>query len=118
MAVLDQRAKQRDRLGLQQRLAAGHLDHAAVVPGHALEHLVERHLPPLVEGIGRVTPDTAQVAAGQAHEDARLARPGRLALDRMENLVDPQHRRTILYIGVKVTDRVTRAMTLGRPVGR
>ena len=50
--------------------------------------VVHAHLAAFVEGVGRVAPAAAQVAGGQAHEHARPAGMGRLALDRMEDLVN------------------------------
>ena len=64
--------------------------------GHTVDDLLDGHLVPFVEGVGRVTPDASQVAAGEPNEDARLPRQGRLALDRVKDLVDSEHVQAIL----------------------
>ena len=83
---------QRIDVVLQQRLAAGDLDERAAVALDRRDHLVDRHLAPFVERVGRVAPRAAQVAGRQPHEHARAPGAGRLALNRMEDLVDGQHR--------------------------
>ena len=85
---IEQALHQRIHIGLQQRLAAGHFDGLAAARLDVGHDLVHAHLAALVEGVGRVAPAAAQVAGGQAHEDARPAGIGRLALDRMEDLVN------------------------------
>src|SRR4249920_627807 len=57
-----------------------------------------------MKGIRRVAPAAAQVAGGQPDEDAELAGARGLALDRMEDLVDRQHRRFLLSYGYGATD--------------
>ncbi len=88
---VEQPLHQRIDVGLQQRLAAGHLDDRAAARLDIGHHLVHAHLAALVEGVRRVAPAAAQVAGRQAHEDARPAGVGRLALDRVEDLVDREH---------------------------
>ena len=44
-----------------------------------------------MECVRRVAPRTAQIAGGEADEHTRLTRPSRLALNRVENLVNRQH---------------------------
>ena len=90
-AGLQQALHQRVDVFLQQWLTAGDFDERTAVPFDPGHHVVDRHLPALVEGIRSVAPRAPQVAGGQADEDARLAGPRRFALDRMENLVNRQH---------------------------
>ena len=85
---IEQALHQRIHVGLQQWLAAGHLDGLAAARLDVRDDVVNAHLAALVEGVRRVAPAAAQVAGGQANEDARPARIGRLALDRMEDLVN------------------------------
>ena len=89
-AAIEQRLHQRIDVVLQQRLAAGDLDERTVEPLDLGKHLVERLLAPFVKGVRRVTPRAAQVAGGQAHEDARPAGVGGFALNRVEDLVNRQ----------------------------
>ena len=89
-AALEQRLHQRVHVLLQQRLAAGDLDERTVVPLDLGEHCRQRTLVAFVERVRRVAPRAAQVARGEPDEDARPARVGRLALDRVENLVNRQ----------------------------
>ena len=91
LAVLEQPAHERIDVVLQQRLASGDFDRRTVVAADLGQHVVDRHLPALVEGVGRIAPDAAQVAGRQTDEDARLAGEGRLALNRVEDFVDGQH---------------------------
>ena len=87
----EQRAHQIDRFGLQQRLSSGHLDQRAAEGRDTLHDLVDGDGVALVERVGRVAPDAAEVAPGQAHEHARTPGVRRFALDRMEDLVDAEH---------------------------
>ena len=55
---------------------------------HLRDDVVERAPLPFVEGVLGVAVGAAQIAAGQAHEDARLPGKRALALNAVENLVD------------------------------
>ena len=88
LARLEQALHQRIHVLLQQRLAAGDLDERAAVRLDLGHHLVHAHLAAFVERVRRVAPAAAQVAGGQADEHARPAGVGRLALNRVEDLVD------------------------------
>ena len=87
---------QRVDVFLEQRLAAGNLHQRRSVRLDGADDLVHGHLVPLVERVRRVAPAAAEVAGGQPDEHAELPRARRLALDRMKNLVDRQHRRFLL----------------------
>ena len=89
--ALQQPFHQRVHVFLQQRLAAGHLDKRAAICVDLLQHRVDRHLLTFGERVRRIAPRTAQIAAGQPHKDARFSGVCRLALNRIENLVDRQH---------------------------
>ena len=85
----EQPLHQRIDVLLQQRLAAGDLDQrAAVRRRRAPTTSSTRHLAALVEGVRRVAPRAAEVAGGQADEHARPPGVRRLALNRVEDLVD------------------------------
>src|SRR5690606_35175426 len=75
---------------LRQRLAAGDADMAHAMARDLRQDVVD--LPPLpaVEGVGGVAVLAAQRAAGQAHEHGRPAGGVGLALERKEDLGDPQ----------------------------
>ena len=90
-AAVDETPHQRVDIVLQQRFAAGDLDELATVALDVGDHLVQRPLRPFVKRVRRVAPRAAEVARRQADEHARLPRPGRLALNRVEDLVDRQH---------------------------
>lgn len=81
---------------LQQRLAAGDLDQLRRVHHHFCDNVVDRARRAFLEGVLRVAITAAQMAASQSHEHARHARPGRFALDRVEDFGDakrvPRHR--------------------------
>ena len=99
LARVEQSLHQRIDVLLQQRLAAGNLDQSDTrTPSTSRDDLVERHLPAFVKRVRRVAPRAAQVARGQAHEDARPPGVRRLALDRVEDLVDRQHRDAMLQL--------------------
>ena len=87
---------QRVDIFLQKRFPTRDLDQRRAERLDGGNDLIHGHLPSLVEGVGRVAPAAAQVAGGQPHEHAQLAGARRLALDRMENLVNRQHRRFLL----------------------
>ena len=57
--------------------------------------LIHRHPASFVKRVRRVAPRTTQVAGGQADEDAGTPGVRRFSLNRMENLVDRQHRAAI-----------------------
>jgi len=88
---IKQSLHQRIHVGLQQRLAAGHFHGRAAARLDVRKDLVNAHLTALVEGVRRVAPAAPQIAGGQADEDTRPARVGRLALDRVEDLVNREH---------------------------
>src|SRR5690606_2400617 len=81
---------QHKRVEMDERLTAGQHDHGGTDLPHALDDLVERHLLAARERVLRAAPDAAQRTPGQAHERARDARPGALALDRVEDLRDAE----------------------------
>ena len=81
---------QRIHVFLQQRFTAGNLDERTVVPVDLGHDLVHRHLATLVERVLRVAPRTAEIARRQPHEHARTPGARRLALNRVEDLVDRQ----------------------------
>src|SRR5947207_3048275 len=81
---------------LEQRLAARDFDERTSILLDRAEHGVDRHLPPFRERVRRVTPRAAEVACGQADEDAGLSGARRLALNRVEDLVDGEHPAIIL----------------------
>src|SRR5262249_27583631 len=87
-SAMEQCLHERIHLLLEQRLAAGHLDERAVVSIHSGKHGIDGLLRSLVERVRRVAPRTSQVAGGEAHEDARTPRIARLALHRVEDLVN------------------------------
>ena len=96
-AAVEQTLHQRIDIVLEQRLAAGDLDELAAVLLDLMHDLVERPLATLVKRVGSVAPRTAEVACGQPDEDARPPGARRLALDRVEDLVDRQHDGPIFY---------------------
>src|SRR5205823_14962480 len=69
----------------------------------------------LVEGVRRIAPRAAQIAGGQTHEYARAAGARRFALDRIEDLVDRQHRFLTILCGWGVTSASGRAGGTTRP---
>ena len=86
---------QRVDVALQQRLAAGDLHQRAAVRGDGLEDIVHAHLAPFRKRVGRIAPGAPEVARGQTDENAGAAGMGRFPLDRVEDLVDRQHLRTL-----------------------
>ena len=90
-AVSQQPLQQVDDLRLHEGLAAGDLHQAAAVRRHPLHYLIYRHILALVEGVLGVAPRAPQIAACQAHEDARPPGVGRLPLNTVEDFVYLQH---------------------------
>src|ERR1044071_3627805 len=88
-SVIAEPLDQLERFRLRQRLAARHLDELAAVALHAIEHFVDRHPLATSERVLRVAPHAAEIAAGEAHEDAGTSGVRRLALDRIEDLSYP-----------------------------
>ena len=80
--------EERDAVGLQQRLAARHLDQRAAETADFLHNLLERHFVSFVEGVFRVAISAAQVAESEAHEDTGQTGPSALALHRLVDFVD------------------------------
>ena len=76
---------------LEERLPAGDLDEATSIPLGFRHHIVHRHLAALVECVRRIAPRTAKVAGSEPDEHTRAAGVRRLALNRIEDLVDGQH---------------------------
>src|SRR5882672_11221272 len=90
-STFEQPLHQRIHVLLQQRLAAGDLDERAGERLHLLQNLFEGTFGALVERVRRVTPRAPEIARGEADEDTRAPGVARLALDRVEDLVDSQH---------------------------
>ena len=88
LATVEQTVHQRIDVRLQQGLPTGDFHQRRAKPFDFCHDLVDRHLPPLVKRVRRVTPRTAQITRSQADEDAWLTGKGGLTLDRVENLVD------------------------------
>ena len=74
--------------GLEQGFAAGDFHQRAVERQHLGDHVVCAHPRAFVEAVLGVAPTAPHLAPGQPHQDARAAREGRFALDRVEDLVD------------------------------
>src|SRR5262245_9498148 len=91
IAASDERIHERINIVLQQRFTARDLDQAAIVLSYFGDHLIQRALLALVEGVLGVAPRTSKVAGCQPHEDARRAGARRFALDGIEDFVDRQH---------------------------
>ncbi len=70
---------------LQHRLAAGDFDEIAAVAFNLFHDVVEADLFAAVKRVGRVAPNTAQIAAGGANEDAGPADEAGFALDGIED---------------------------------
>mgnify|MGYP003345345393 CR=1 FL=1 len=90
-ASAEEALHQRVDILLQERLSPGHFDKAAPDRLNLGDHVVDRALLPVVKRVRRVAPDTAEVAASESYEYARLSRTGRFTLDGVEDLVDRQH---------------------------
>ncbi len=75
---------------LEQRLSARQLDQptGAAESVDLVHDLINRQIASSEEGVLRIAPGAAQVAARSADEDARLTRVARLALNRVEDLGD------------------------------
>src|SRR5206468_4669425 len=90
-AAREQPLHQRIHLFLEQRFAAGDLHQPAAVSIHRVHDIVHRQLSAFMERIWGIAPRAAEIAGGEADEDAGLAGPRRLALNRIEDFVDRQH---------------------------
>ena len=76
---------------LQERFAAGDLDERTFISLDFGHDFVDRPFGSLVKRVRRIAPRAAQIARREPHEHAWLAGPRRLALDRVEDLVDREH---------------------------
>src|SRR5579875_217285 len=92
--------RERGSFLLQQRFAAGDFHKRDAIfaftgqPANLREHFVQRVFCPAVKSVFGVAPDAAEVASGEAHENARHAGTGAFALDGFENFGD-DHARTL-----------------------
>ena len=84
----EQPIHQRVHVFLQQRLAAGNLDERTTILPNRGDDLLDRHFAALVERIGGIAPGTSQIACREPHEHAGPTRPGRFALNGVEDFVD------------------------------
>ena len=91
MAAVEELLHQRIDVRLQQRLAARDLDIWQPMASTCCHHVIHADLAPFVKRVRRVAPRAPEVAGGQPDEHARPAGVSRLALDRVEDLVDGQH---------------------------
>ena len=92
---LDQPLHERVDVRLEQGLAPGNLDQIASERQDLANHVVNGTGAPPGECVRRIAPRTAQVTAGEPDEYARPPCEGRFTLDRMEDLADPKHRRSL-----------------------
>ena len=83
-------AHERQDAGLEQGFAAGHLDERRVEREGLFKHVRAAHARAAFEGLRRVAPRAAQVAARRAHEGARHPGEGRFALDACVDLVNDE----------------------------
>src|SRR5712671_5959060 len=79
--------------GLQEWLATSDFDEAAAEGVNLGGDVRDVHLMALVEGVLGVAPRAPQVTSGEADEGAGESRPGRFALDAVEDFIDadPRH---------------------------
>src|SRR6185503_1264903 len=84
---------------LRERLAAGHADVRRAVAAHLGFDLAERAPLPARERVRRVAVLAAQRATGEPHEHGGPAAEHGLALDREEDLRDPEPRGGRLVFG-------------------
>ncbi len=81
-AVLEQAVHEgKEFAGVEHGLAAGELNERAGEGLDLRDNLIFSERLAAVEGVGGVAPAAAQVAAGEAHKDARHAGKGAFALD-------------------------------------
>ena len=90
LARVAQLAQQRADAGLEQRLSAGQLHERRAEGERARQHVLAGHARAAVEGLRRVAPHAAQVAARRAHEGAGQPGERRFALDARVDLVDDE----------------------------
>ena len=87
-ACVAEAGKQIEAAGLQQRFAAGQFDELASVVRDGTEDFIGGHLAAAALGVRGVVPVAAEIAAGQAHHNARPAGACAFALDGEEYLAD------------------------------
>src|SRR5206468_7740601 len=96
---------QRQHILLQQGFAAGDLHQGTSERRYDVDNLFESLFFSFVKRVLRVAVVAAKIAEGQPHKDARLPRPGALALDRVINLVNCQRLFLLLHRDVESLTR-------------
>src|SRR5215813_5404816 len=91
LAAIEQALHQRIDVLLEQRLAAGHFYERAVEAVDLTPDRVEFALAAFMKRVRGIAPRAAKITRGEPHEHTRLTCIRRLALHRVEDLVDREH---------------------------